>query len=123
MEPDKNIEALLRQEMSADKLNTEVPDILAMSEARKIILARKKTDLKKKGSFLSALLNFFNFRIRLYQGGFATRRGAIMVFGIVNENNMSNEKITETSAEPDSLECSSLKANIFLVRNFSSRVN
>ena len=65
---EKNIDKFLRNKLSADDLDLEMPNISLVNEAREKIKARKK-HLYKKESFFDLVLNLFQFQLKPYQAG------------------------------------------------------
>lgn len=123
MEEKNNLDDFLKDNMSLDNLQVNEPGLDLVSEARKKIMARKIAE-KKNSSFWSFAGQLLNFRIKLYQGGLATMLVAGITFYMVgNECDNSSKSSNERVAEADTLNCSSAKANMFLLRNFSSHIN
>jgi hypothetical protein len=118
---EKNINDFLRDKMSFEKMEIEEPRAELVNEARNKVSLRGKSSVVEKRS-LGWLLGLLNFRIKLYQSGIATLLIAGMVFYFTEKGNPDVEN-TVPDTETDSTTCSSLKANVDLVRTFSSYTN
>ena len=119
---DKNINDFLKDKMSFEKMELSEPGDDLVNKARDLVRMRKKQE-EKQSVANGWFMNLLNFRIKLYHSGIATLLIAGMVFYFTSMHLSRGSEIRPEEEMSDSLNCSSMKANLFLVKNFSSEVN
>jgi hypothetical protein len=123
MENNKNLDEFLRKQMSSDNLDLKDPNLSLVNEARKKVMNRKNV-AKTNGNLFSFLTTLFNLEIKLYQGGLASVLIALGVFYFTDKpSKTENNYVAEYSSNKDTSRSYSVKATMFLVKNFSSQIN
>ncbi len=89
----------------------------------KKVLSRKKTT-SSNGNLFSFLSKIFNLQIKLYQGGLAALVIALGVFYLNGKPTKSDSNfVAQYSNDKDTSRSYSVKATMFLIKNFSSQIN
>jgi hypothetical protein len=123
MENNKNLDEFLKKQMSSDNLEVNEPELSLVNEARKKVLSRKKTT-SSNGNLFSFLSKIFNLQIKLYQGGLAALVIALGVFYLNGKPTKSDSNfVAQYSNDKDTSRSYSVKATMFLIKNFSSQIN
>jgi len=123
MKNNKNLDEFLKNQMSSYNLEFNEPDLSLVNEARKKVMSRKKIAPSNRNLF-AFLGKFFNLQIKLYQGGLAALVIALGVFYFNGKPTKSeNNFVAEYSNDKDTSRSYSVKATMFLVKNFSSQIN
>lgn len=121
MKNENNLDDLLRDQMRIETSGIEKPDQSLVAEARKKIAFRKKP--KEKTGLLFHLRTFFSLQIKLYQAGIASVVIAAGVFFVTRHDKTDSQREPLQYANTDTLKSSSVKQNIFLVKNFTEKIN
>jgi hypothetical protein len=123
MENKKNLDEFLKKQMSVDNLDANEPDLALVNNARKKVMDRKKPE-EPKETFFSFLGNLLNLQIKLYQGGLAALLIALGVFYFSGKpKKVENNFVADYHGDRDTVRSYSVKATMFLVKNFSSQIN
>lgn len=113
METNKDLEKILRDKLSLDELELQQPDAKLILEARKKIMARKKT-VAEPNDFFSFIAAFLNFRVKLYQAVLAMLviSGGIMFYNSEGSDS-GNERTDDSISNIASVRSSTVLSSIY----------
>ncbi|HWY09939.1 MAG TPA: hypothetical protein VN026_01380 [Bacteroidia bacterium] len=119
-----NTENFLKNKLSIDELDLEIPNISLVNEAREKIALRKK-QIPAKENFFSFIYDYFGFEIKSYQIGLATLLIACGIFYFTNNVNEKNDStlISKNAANNYSISSSTVLASLTQYTNNKTAAN